>query len=178
MNPELGQVALIVALILSSFQALVPMAGSFVGASAWMKLGQSMAVGQFVFVGVAFTCLSWAFVTNDFSVAYVASNSNTLLPVHYKFSAVWGAHEGSLLLWVLILAGWSAMVAIKSDHMPPVFTARVLSVLGLISVGFLLFLLLWGRWWGRERGPKDREAGGVVAEVAVLEDEDAGPDED
>ncbi len=142
MNPELGQVALIVALILSSFQALVPMAGSFVGASAWMKLGQSMAVGQFVFVGVAFTCLSWAFVTNDFSVAYVASNSNTLLPLHYKFSAVWGAHEGSLLLWVLILAGWSAMVAIKSDHMPPVFTARVLSVLGLISVGFLLFLLL------------------------------------
>jgi cytochrome c-type biogenesis protein CcmF len=142
MNPELGQIALIIALMLSTFQAFVPMVGSFVGAPAWMKLGQSMALGQFVFAGVAFTCLSWAFVTNDFSVAYVANNSNTLLPLHYKLSAVWGAHEGSLLLWVLILAGWSAMVAIRSDQMPPVFTARVLSVLGFISVGFLLFLLL------------------------------------
>ena len=142
MNPELGQIALIIALMLSTFQAFVPLVGSFVGAPAWMKLGQSMALGQFVFAGVAFTCLSWAFVTNDFSVAYVANNSNTLLPLHYKLSAVWGAHEGSLLLWVLILAGWSAMVAIRSDQMPPVFTARVLSVLGFISVGFLLFLLL------------------------------------
>jgi cytochrome c-type biogenesis protein CcmF len=142
MNPELGQIALIIALMLSTFQAFVPMVGSFVGAPAWMKLGQSMALGQFVFAGVAFTCLSWAFVINDFSVAYVANNSNTLLPLHYKLSAVWGAHEGSLLLWVLILAGWSAMVAIRSDQMPPVFTARVLSVLGFISVGFLLFLLL------------------------------------
>ena len=142
MNPELGHVALIIALVLSIFQTFVPMAGSFVGNSNWMKLGKSMALGQFVFVGVAFFSLSWAFVHNDFSVAYVANNSNTLLPFHFKLSAVWGAHEGSLLLWMLILAGWSAAVAIRSDHMHLIFTARVLAVLGFISVGFLLFLLL------------------------------------
>lgn len=142
MNAEIGHVALIIALGLGLVQTLVPMIGSFRGYLRWMQLGQSMAIGQFVFITVAFACLSLAFVNDDFSVAYVANNSNTLLPVHFKLSAVWGAHEGSLLLWALILAGWSAAVAIYSQRMPLVFSARVLSVLGFISVGFALFLLL------------------------------------
>jgi cytochrome c-type biogenesis protein CcmF len=141
-NAEIGHVALIIALGLGLVQTLVPMIGSFRGYLRWMQLGQSMAIGQFVFITVAFACLSLAFVNDDFSVAYVANNSNTLLPVHFKLSAVWGAHEGSLLLWALILAGWSAAVAIYSQRMPLVFSARVLSVLGFISVGFALFLLL------------------------------------
>ncbi len=93
-------------------------------------------------MGLSFACLALAFLQDDFSVAYVANNSNTLLPDRFKFSAVWGAHEGSLLLWALILAGWSAAVAVFSRQVPLIFSARVLSILGFISVGFALFLLL------------------------------------
>ena len=141
MSPELGHLAVIAALCLSFFQAIIPMAGSFVGHRSWMRLGHSLALGQFVFLGLAFVCLISVFIQDDFSVAYVANNSNTLLPLHYKVSAVWGAHEGSLLLWTLILAGWSGAIALFSGHMPQTFSARVLSILGFISLGFLLFLL-------------------------------------
>ena len=141
MTVELGHAALIMALCLAIIQAVVPMIGSFSGHTSWMRLGHSMAVGQFVFVALSFACLATAFVQDDFSVAYVANNSNTLLPLHFKLSAVWGAHEGSLLLWSLILSGWSTAVALCSGKLPLVLSARVLSGLGAISVGFALFLL-------------------------------------
>ena len=142
MTPELGHAALIIALGFAVIQALVPMIGSFNGYSSWMRLGHSMALAQFVFMALSFACLANAFLTDDFSLRYVANNSNTLLPDRFKFSAVWGAHEGSLLLWALILAGWSAAVALLSRDLPVQLSARVLSVLGGIAVGFALFLLL------------------------------------
>ena len=142
MTAELGHAALIIALCFSVVQAVVPMVGSFAGYRSWMRLGHSMALGQLAFIAVSFACLAAAFLQDDFSLQYVANNSNTLLPTHFKFSAVWGAHEGSLLLWALILAGWSAAVALLSRHLPLVLSARVLSILGAISVGFALFLLL------------------------------------
>ena len=142
MIAELGHAALIVALCLAVVQSIVPMVGSFAGHSSWMRLGHSMALGQFVVLALSFACLATAFLQDDFSLQYVADNSNSLLPNHYKFSAVWGAHEGSLLLWALILAGWSAAVALCSRHLPLVLSARVLSILGAIAVGFALFLLL------------------------------------
>ena len=142
MTPELGHAALIIALFFAIAQAAVPMVGSFTGHRSWMQLGHSLALGQFVFIALSFACLANAFLLDDFSLAYVANNSNTLLPDRFKFSAVWGAHEGSLLLWALILAGWSAAVALRSRDLPLQLSARVLSVLGAIAVGFCLFLLL------------------------------------
>jgi cytochrome c-type biogenesis protein CcmF len=142
MTPELGQAALIVALCLAVAQTVAPMVGSFAGYKSWMRLGHSLALGQFAFMAVSFACLTNAFLLDDFSLAYVANNSNTLLPMQFKMSAVWGAHEGSLLLWALILAGWSAAVALFSRELPLVLSARVLSILGGISIGFALFLLL------------------------------------
>jgi cytochrome c-type biogenesis protein CcmF len=142
MIAEYGHVALIIALCLSIAQAIVPMAGSFTGYRTWMRLGHSLALGQLVFVAISFACLTIAFVQDDFSLQYVADNSNTLLPTQFKISAVWGAHEGSLLLWALILAVWSAAVALFSSHLPLVLSSRVLSILGAISVGFGLFILL------------------------------------
>ena len=142
MIPEYGHIALIIALCLSIAQAVVPMVGSFAGYRTWMRLGHSLALGQLVFVAISFACLTAAFVQDDFSLQYVANNSNTLLPTQFKVSAVWGAHEGSLLLWALILAVWSAAVALFSSHLPLVLSSRVLSILGAISVGFGLFILL------------------------------------
>ena len=142
MIPELGHIALIIALCMSLLQTMVPMLGSFTGQRSWMGLGSSLSLGQCLFMAISFACLTAAFLGDDFSVKYVAQNSNTDLPYYYKFSAVWGAHEGSLLLWTLILAGWSAAVAVFTRDLPLVFVARVLSVLGAISVGFTLFLLL------------------------------------
>jgi cytochrome c-type biogenesis protein CcmF len=139
---ELGHFALIIALAMAVLQSIVPMAGSFKGYSNWMRLGSSLSVGQLLFVAISFVCLVIAFLHDDFSLKYVSQNSNTALPDHYKISAVWAAHEGSLLLWALILAGWTAAVALFSRSLPLVLTARILSVLGAISVGFALFLLL------------------------------------
>jgi cytochrome c-type biogenesis protein CcmF len=127
---------------MSLLQTVAPMLGSFTGQRSWMGLGFSLSLGQCLFMAISFACLTAAFLGDDFSVKYVAQNSNTDLPYYYKFSAVWGAHEGSLLLWTLILAGWSAAVALYTRDLPLVFVARVLSVLGAISVGFTLFLLL------------------------------------
>ena len=142
MIAEYGHLALIIALCLSIVQAIVPMVGSFAGYRTWMRLGHSLAIGQLVFVAISFACLTTAFLQDDFSLQYVANNSNTLLPTQFKVSAVWGAHEGSLLLWALILAVWSAAVALFSSHLPLVLSSRVLSILGAISVGFGLFILL------------------------------------
>lgn len=142
MIPELGHVALILALCLAIVQATVPLIGAWLGDRQWMGLAQPAAWGQFAMLAFSFACLTWAFMADDFSVAYVANNSNSALPWYYKFSAVWGAHEGSLLLWALILAGWTFAVAIFSRQLPEVMLARVLAVMGMISIGFLLFMIV------------------------------------
>lgn len=142
MVPELGHFALILALGLALLLASVPLIGSFNGQTLLMRAAPSMATGLFVFVGLAFVCLSYAFSVDDFSVKYVANNSNSLLPWYFKLSAVWGGHEGSLLLWVFILSIWTFAVALKSGHMPLEMRARVLAVMGMVAVGFLLFTLL------------------------------------
>jgi cytochrome c-type biogenesis protein CcmF len=142
MIPEIGHFALILALALAVVQAVFPLAGSYTGSRAWMEMARPLAWGQFTFALIAFAALTQAFLTDDFSVAYVAQNSNSLMPQIYKVSAVWGAHEGSLLLWAMLLAGWGAAVASFSRNLPLAMVARVLSVQGMITIGFLLFMLL------------------------------------
>ena len=141
MIPELGQFALILALLLAVAQGTLPLVGAARGAQSWMNLARPAAQGQFVFIAIAFGCLTYAFVQNDFSVLYVASNSNSALPLQYRVAAVWGGHEGSLLLWVLMLSLWTMAVSVFSNHLPDDIVARVLGVLGLISVGFLSFMI-------------------------------------
>jgi len=140
--PELGQFALILALCLSAALFVLPLTGTYVGSTLLMRSGRSLATGFFVFVAFSFLCLLYSFVHDDFSVKYVAANSNSLLPVYYKVSAIWGGHEGSLLLWILMLAGWTFSVAVFSRSLPLDVQARVLSVMGFVAVGFLLFILL------------------------------------
>ncbi|MDU8559312.1 heme lyase CcmF/NrfE family subunit [Pseudomonas syringae pv. actinidiae] len=142
MIPELGHLAMILALGFALVQAIIPLIGAWRGDRLWMSLARPAAWGQFSFLIFAFGCLTYAFMTDDFSVTYVAQNSNTALPWYYKFSAVWGAHEGSLLLWALILGGWTFAVSVFSRQLPQVMLARVLAVMGMISLGFLLFLIL------------------------------------
>ena len=142
MIPELGHLAMILALCLAVVQASLPLIGAWRGDRQWMGLARPAAWGQFAFLLFSFLCLTQAFLVDDFSVAYVAKNSNSALPWFYKFSAVWGAHEGSLLLWALILGAWTFAVSIFSRQLPEVMLARVLSVMGMISVGFLLFLIV------------------------------------
>ncbi|MGK2915664.1 MAG: heme lyase CcmF/NrfE family subunit [Porticoccaceae bacterium] len=141
MIAESGHFALILAFCLALGQASLPLAGALVHRRLWMATARPLAIGQFVFVVISFICLALAFAGDDFSLRYVAANSNSLLPWYYKISAVWGAHEGSLLLWVLILAGWSLAVALFSRTLPLTLVARVLAVMGMIAVGFYLFLL-------------------------------------
>jgi cytochrome c-type biogenesis protein CcmF len=141
MAPELGIFALILAFILSLSQAFFGLVGAWRGKPLWMAVSRPAVTGQFVFVAMAFACLVYSFVNNDFSVSYVANNSNTQLPLFYRVAAVWGAHEGSLLLWILILSIWSLAVAAFSRQLPLSFSSRVLGVMGLISGGFMLFTL-------------------------------------
>lgn len=142
MIPELGHLAMILALCLAVVQGTLPLIGAWRGDHQWMGLAQPAAWGQFSFLAFSFACLTYAFMVDDFSVAYVAQNSNSALPWYYKFSAVWGAHEGSLLLWAFILSAWTFAVAIFSRQLPEDMLARVLGVMGLISIGFLLFLIV------------------------------------
>ena len=157
MIPEAGQIALIIALCLSVLLGTVPMVGAWRGQRWAMNLAPSLAAGVFVFLSIAFACLTIVFLQDDFSVKAVASNSNSLLPQMYKFSAVWGNHEGSLLLWVWILGAWSLAVAIASRGLPLVVLSRVLAVLGLIGVGFIAFSLFTSN-------PFERLLPGVAAE--------------
>ena len=142
MIPELGHFALVLALVLAVVLAVVPMAASFQGRYAAMRLAPTLATAVAVFTSISFACLATAFLQDDFSVRVVAANSNSLLPPMYKFSAVWGNHEGSLLLWALILSYWLAAVAAFSQGLPTIMLARVLAVMGAIAVGFLSFSLL------------------------------------
>lgn len=141
MTPELGQLALVLALCFSGILSVVPLAGTFFNRPVWSQLARPLCWGQFFFVLLAFFLLTLAFLTNDFSVAYVANHSNTHLPWWYRFSAVWGAHEGSVLLWVLIQSGWAFAVSVFSKSLPEVMRTRILSVLGMVSFGFILFIL-------------------------------------
>jgi len=142
MIPELGHFALIIALALACLLAFFPLMGAALGRGHWMMMARPLAQGHFVFIALAFLCLAQAFISSDFSVAYVAQNSNSALPLGYRISAIWGAHEGSLLLWSLILSIWMLAVSLFSAGLPQNFVARVLAVMGLISIGFLLFMLL------------------------------------
>ena len=142
MIPELGHFALILALPVALILGTLPLIGAQRGNAAWVALARPAAQVQFLLVAFAFGCLTWAFIANDFSVTYVAQHSNSLLPTMYRVAGVWGGHEGSLLLWVLMLAGWTVAVALLSHSLPDTMVARVLGVLGLVAVGFLAFILI------------------------------------
>ncbi|MEF8754380.1 MAG: heme lyase CcmF/NrfE family subunit [Accumulibacter sp.] len=142
MIPELGTFALILALCVALTQGTLPLLGAHSGRQPWIALARPAAIVQALLLGAAFGCLTAAFVQNDFSVLYVAQHSNSLLPLQYRIAAVWGGHEGSLLLWVLMLVLWALAVALLSRQLPDHMVARVLGVLGLVSAGFLLFILL------------------------------------
>ncbi len=141
MIPELGTFALVLALLLAVAQAFFGIAGPASGRERWSAVARPAALGQTALSLLALLALADAFIQHDFSVRYVAENSNTALPLVYRIAAVWGAHEGSMLLWTCILGLWTVAVALKSRGLPPTFAARVLGVLGLVTAGFLLFLL-------------------------------------
>ena len=141
MLPELGQILLVTALLMALLQTVLPLWGAQRNRAAWMAVARPAAYAQLALLLGAFAVLTAAFVTQDFSVRYVAENSNSLLPLAYRYSAVWGAHEGSLLLWALVLALWCGAVALWSKRLPAQVAARVLGVLGIISIGFLAFLI-------------------------------------
>ena len=141
MIPELGHFSLIIALFIALTMGVLPILGASRNNPVLMGIARPLAFGQLVFVGLAFAILANLFLNNDFSVLYVAQHSNSQLPLHYRFAAIWGGHEGSLLLWALILSIWTAAVATFSRHLPEEMAARVLGVMGLVSVGFILFML-------------------------------------
>ena len=140
MISEWGHIALVLSLVTALLLAVIPLVGSYKGWLNWMQLAKPLALVQCVLLLLAFSALCYAFVVDDFTVRYVASNSNSKLPWYFKISALWGAHEGSLLLWILMLSGWQAAVALFSKALPPIAVARVLSVMGMISFGFIAFI--------------------------------------
>ena len=142
MIPEIGQFALILALVLALTQATLPLIGATRGIPQLVSVARPAAQAQFIFVATAFCCLAYSFITNDFSVLNVATNSNSQLPLHYRLAATWGSHEGSLLLWTFMLTIWMVAVTLFSRLLPAEIVARVLSVMAVISTGFLLFMLL------------------------------------
>ena len=142
MIPELGNISLTLALVCAILLAVYPLWGAQTKHTFLMGTAKPLASGMFLFTLLAFVALVWAFVTDDFSVAYVAQHSNSRLPDYYKVTAVWGGHEGSFLLWVLMLSVWTMAVAIFSKGIPDEMVSRVLSVLGAVGIGFYLFMLL------------------------------------
>jgi cytochrome c-type biogenesis protein CcmF len=171
MIPELGHFALILALLVSSLQGVLPLIGAHRNRLAWVAFARPASQTAALLVTFAFGCLTWAFVANDFSVVYVAQHSNTLLPIQYRIAGVWGGHEGSLLLWVLMLGWWTFAVSLLSRQLPEAMVARVLGVLGLVTAGFLLFILftsnpferlLPGAEEGRDLNPLLQDFGLVI----------------
>ncbi len=142
MIPEIGNIALTLALVVAILLSVYPLWGAQKNHQALMATARPLAIGLFFFTFLAYLCLTYAFVHDDFSVAYVAQHSNSRLPIYYKVTAVWGGHEGSFLLWVLMLSVWTVAVALFSRGIPQAMVARVLSVLGMVGVGFYLFMLL------------------------------------
>ena len=141
MVPELGNYALALSLAIAVLLAIFPLWGAEKGNVQFMALARPMTYGLFLILSVSFGALFYVFAINDFSVQYVVNNSNTTLPIYYRLSAVWGSHEGSLLLWIWLLSLWSAAVALFSKRLPQEAVARVLGIMGIISIGFLLFVL-------------------------------------
>ena len=141
MIPEIGHFALIMALCVATIQGIVSIAGAQTGMRSWMELARPAAQAHFIFIVVAFGCLMYAFINNDFSVKYVATVSNSMLPIQYRIAAIWGGHEGSLLLWALMLAIWALAVSRFSRNLPIEMVSRVIGEMGLISVGFIMFML-------------------------------------
>jgi len=141
MVPEIGHFALILALCVSLVQAVVPVVGAARNVPGWIAVARPSAYAQLLFISIAYVCLTYSFIVHDFSVAYVAQNSNSRLPLIYRISGVWGAHEGSLLLWAMVLSLWTAAVAFFSRSVPDAMRARVVGVMGMVAIGFLLFML-------------------------------------
>lgn len=171
MIPELGHFALVLALVLALVQAVVPLIGASRNRLALMAVGRPAAQGQFFFVVVSYVCLTIAFVQSDFSLQLAAANSHSATPLIYKITGVWGNHEGSLLLWAMSLALWTVAVTVFSRHLPEAFVARVLGVLGWVSVGFISFLLvtsnpferlLPGAAEGRDLNPLLQDPGMII----------------
>jgi cytochrome c-type biogenesis protein CcmF len=150
MIPEIGQIALMLALMLALTQATLPLIGAARGVPQLIALARPTAQAQFIFVALAFCCLAYSFINNDFSVLNVATNSNSQLPLQYRLAATWGSHEGSLLLWTFMLTIWMVAVSLFSNHLPKEMVARVLSVMAIISTGFLLFMLLTSNPFARQ----------------------------
>jgi cytochrome c-type biogenesis protein CcmF len=142
MIPELGHFALILACVVASVLGTLPLFGAHRGQTAWIALARPAARLMALLITISFACLTQAFVANDFSVLYVAQHSNSLLPLYYRIAAVWGGHEGSLLLWMLMLGWWALAVSLLSRQLPAAMVARVLGTLGLVAAGFMLFILL------------------------------------
>ena len=168
---ELGHAALILALAMALAQSVLPLVGAHTGNAAWMGLARPSARGQFLFLAIAYGCLTHAFVTSDFSVALAANHSNSTLPLIYRVTAVWGNHEGSILLWALILSLWTLAVSIFSKQLDEQTVARVLGVMGLISCGFMLFTLFTSNPFerlfpappdGKDLNPLLQDAGMVI----------------
>ena len=170
MVPEIGQFALILALLLALTQATFPLIGAARGNGKWIALAAPAGQAQFIFVAIAFCCLAYCFITSDFSVLNVATNSNSRLPLHYRLAATWGSHEGSLLLWSLMLGLWTVAVTLFSRHLPDDMVARVVGVMGIVSVGFLLFMLLTSNPFTRllPAAPDGRDLNPLLQDPAMV----------
>ncbi len=171
MIPELGHFSLILATVVALLLGTLPLIGAHQNRLAWIGLARPAALAMALLVSFSFACLTQAFIANDFSVVYVAQHSNSLLPIQYRIAAVWGGHEGSLLLWILMLTWWAALVALLSRQLPESMVARVLGTLGLVGFGFLLFILftsspfdrlLPGAAEGRDLNPLLQDFGLVI----------------
>jgi cytochrome c-type biogenesis protein CcmF len=170
MIPEIGQFALILALLLAITQTTLPLIGAARGNQSWIAVAVPAGQAQFIFVSIAICCLGYSFITNDFSVLNVATNSNSRLPLHYRLAATWGSHEGSLLLWTFMLGLWTVAVSLFSRHLPAQMVARVLGVMGFISVGFLLFMLLTSNPFERlfPAAPDGRDLNPLLQDPAMV----------
>jgi cytochrome c-type biogenesis protein CcmF len=170
MIPEIGQFALILALMVAITLAVLPQIGAARGIPQFIALARPAAHAQFFFVLIAFACLGYSFITNDFSVLNVASNSNSQLPLHYRLAATWGSHEGSLLLWTFMLTIWMVAVTLFSRHLPDEIVARVLAVMASISIGFLLFMLLTSNPFTRlvPAAPDGRDLNPLLQDPAMV----------
>ena len=170
--PELGHIALVIAFAFSLCLSIIPMIGVYSTQHKLMNYAKPLAFGMFVFTAISIVILAYSFVVDDFSIKYIANHSNTHLPYYFKISAVWGGHEGSLLLWVFSLTAWTMAVAQFSKNVEQEFIARVLSVMGMVSVGFIAFTLLtsnpFERLWpnvpleGRDLNPLLQDVGLII----------------
>jgi len=170
MIPEIGQFALILALMIAIVLAILPQIGAARGIPQFIAIAKPAAQAQFLFVLIAFGCLAYSFIANDFSVLNVASNSNSQLPLHYRLAATWGSHEGSLLLWTFMLTIWMVAVTLFSRHLPDEIVARVLAVMATISIGFLLFMLLTSNPFTRlvPAAPDGRDLNPLLQDPAMV----------